>query len=235
MGYVDSTGLALFKAKQDLANVERFAQKSEIGSVYTYKGSVENKDALPKSGASVGDVYDTQDTGMNYAWTGSAWDALGTTIEVDAALSTTSTNPVQNKAVKTALDGKASTAAVSDSANGLMTPTQKKKLDGIQDDANAYSHPTVNIGAKTSDLYKVATDNMGHVTGATKVTKEDITALGIPGEITGTPVFKGATTNSAGVTGTVPVPTSGDTDAILCSNGTWMQPMTDSEIEALFK
>ncbi len=54
---------------------------------------------------------------------------------VDAALDADSTNPVQNKAVKAALDGKASTAVASQTANGLMSAEDKVKLDGIEDGA----------------------------------------------------------------------------------------------------
>ena len=51
---------------------------------------------------------------------------------VDAALDDNSTNPVQNKAVKTALDGKAGTAAATTAANGLMSKDDKAKLDDIE-------------------------------------------------------------------------------------------------------
>lgn len=67
------------------------------------------------------------------------------------------------------------------SAHGLMSAADKKKLDGVEANANHYVHPTSAAGAKASGLYKVATDAQGHVTGATAVTKSDITALGIPG------------------------------------------------------
>ena len=54
---------------------------------------------------------------------------------VDAALDAGSANPVQNKAVKTALDGKAGTAVATASANGLMSAADKIKLDGVEDGA----------------------------------------------------------------------------------------------------
>ena len=55
----------------------------------------------------------------------------GNTIDVDSALSTTSTNPVQNKVITAALAGKASTAAATQSAAGLMSKSDKAKLDGL--------------------------------------------------------------------------------------------------------
>lgn len=62
-------------------------------------------------------------------------------------------------------------------AHGLMSAADKKKLDGVEANANHYVHPTSAAGAKTSGLYKVATDAQGHVTGATAVTKADISPL----------------------------------------------------------
>lgn len=55
----------------------------------------------------------------------------GGTIDVDSALSTTSTNPVQNKVITSALAGKASTATATQSSAGLMSAADKTKLDGL--------------------------------------------------------------------------------------------------------
>lgn len=66
--------------------------------------------------------------------------------------------------------------------DGLMSATDKEKLDGIDEGANNYSHPTHT--AHNAGFYKVTVDGEGHVTAATAVSKEDITALGIPGELT---------------------------------------------------
>lgn len=52
-------------------------------------------------------------------------------VDVDNALSATSTNPVQNKVITAALDGKAGTAVATTSANGLMSKADKTKLNGI--------------------------------------------------------------------------------------------------------
>lgn len=63
-------------------------------------------------------------------------EAGATKTIVDEALDAASTNPVQNKAVKAALDGKASTAVATTSANGLMSAADKVKLDGVEAGAN---------------------------------------------------------------------------------------------------
>lgn len=71
---------------------------------------------------------------------------------VDAALSSTSTNPVQNKAVKAALDTKAGTAVATTSANGLMSASDKTKLDGLQ--AVTYTASNVGEGVYSATKHK---------------------------------------------------------------------------------
>lgn len=62
------------------------------------------------------------------------------------------------------------------------TTAEKTKLAGIAEGANNYVHPSYT--AKTSGLYKVTVDATGHVSAVAAVTKDDITALGIPGQDT---------------------------------------------------
>ncbi len=64
----------------------------KVAGVYHYKGSVANRAALPSAPA-VGDVYNVQDEdGQNVAWTGSAWDALGATVDLSAYSTAEQTN-----------------------------------------------------------------------------------------------------------------------------------------------
>ena len=84
----------------------------------------------------------------------------------------------------------------STSANGLMSSTDKQKLDGIANNANNYTHPS--FTQRAAGLYKVTVNNQGHVTNAVAVTKSDITALGIPGQDTNT-TYNAATTSTAGL------------------------------------
>ena len=84
---------------------------------------------------------------------------------------------------------------------GLMSAAQFNKLEGVAEgatkveasgtngkvkvngtDVTVYSHPSHT--ALASGLYNITTNSLGHVTAGTKVTKADITALGIPGEAT---------------------------------------------------
>lgn len=56
--------------------------KPDFSTVYQYKGSVATTNELPGGSASAGDVYNVESTGMNYAWTGTGWDALGSIFEL---------------------------------------------------------------------------------------------------------------------------------------------------------
>jgi hypothetical protein len=63
----------------DFATHEEIADlNNKLTSVYHYKGSVANKDALVTiTNPEVGDTYNLEDTGMNVAWTGTNWDEFG--------------------------------------------------------------------------------------------------------------------------------------------------------------
>lgn len=54
-----------------------------LASVYKYKNTLDNLAAIKAvSNPAIGDVYNAKDTGMNYAWTGTEWDALGSTVDL---------------------------------------------------------------------------------------------------------------------------------------------------------
>ena len=77
---------------------------------------------------------------------------------------------------------------------GLMSASDKTKLNGIANNANNYTHPAHE--EKTSGFYKVTVDNQGHVTDAVAVAKSDITNLGIPAQDT---TYQNASSDSAGL------------------------------------
>ncbi len=56
----------------------------KVAGAYRYKGTVATVGDLPASGNTEGDVWNVESDGMNYAWTGEAWDALGPTIDLSA-------------------------------------------------------------------------------------------------------------------------------------------------------
>ena len=70
---------------------DKFATKEDISSVYHFKGSVETYQdlkALPTAELEIGDTYNVDESGKNYAWTGvtsaydEGWDVLGGTFDL---------------------------------------------------------------------------------------------------------------------------------------------------------
>lgn len=73
---------------------------ANIANVYIYRGSVATYTDLPTTGLRVGDVYNVEDTEMNYGWTGTAWDQLGANAVI--ADNAVTTNKIANNSVTTA-------------------------------------------------------------------------------------------------------------------------------------
>lgn len=74
-----------------------FAKKSDISTVYKWKGSKDTYDQLPTEGNSVGDIWNVKDTNMNYGWTeDGTWDSLGSPVEI---------SPITNEAIDSIVAG----------------------------------------------------------------------------------------------------------------------------------
>lgn len=54
---------------------------NKLSAVFHYKGTVLTVDDLPKSNT-IGDTYNVESNGANYAWTGHEWDKLSETIDL---------------------------------------------------------------------------------------------------------------------------------------------------------
>ena len=76
---------------------KNFAKKSDISTVYKWKGSKDTYDQLPTEGNSVGDIWNVKDTNMNYGWTeDGTWDPLGSPVEI---------SPITNEAIDSIVAG----------------------------------------------------------------------------------------------------------------------------------
>ena len=87
---------AINKAKEGLATEEYVNNK--VSTVYRYKGTVANEEALPDS-AEIGDTYNLEDTGMNVAWNGTVWDPLGIDIDLSGYYSKEELKPIENSEI----------------------------------------------------------------------------------------------------------------------------------------
>lgn len=102
-----------------------------VASAYKYKGSVSTYSALPASGNTTGDVWNVTDTDMNYAWTGTAWDQLGSTVDLSNYLAknnTTAFTPTgdYNPATKKYVDDKSATVMTEAQYSQVSSPVAGK-------------------------------------------------------------------------------------------------------------
>ena len=114
-------------------NFKYFEDASNASCIFTIQSN-ETSIITCAAGELPAPALDGSDNGKVPTVNGTRWEMKKAV--VDDALSDTSTNPVQNKVVKVALDGKASTEVASQTANGLMSAEDKTKLDGIEKGAN---------------------------------------------------------------------------------------------------
>lgn len=89
------SGMDLSVSWSDIEDKPNVALKSDLTAVYRFKGSVATVDDLPISGMEVGDVWNVEDTNMNYGWTGEFWDPLGMTLVVE---------PISDEAIDSILE-----------------------------------------------------------------------------------------------------------------------------------
>ena len=81
-------------------------------------------------------IYPPTSAGTSGQYWKSDGSGAGTWQTLDTAPTANSTNAVTSGAVKTALDAKAGTSVATTEANGLMSASDKSKLDGIASGAN---------------------------------------------------------------------------------------------------
>ncbi len=81
---MDLSGYATKQELEDYATETALQDlENRVTGVYHFRGSVADLDALTAiENPAEGDVYNIEDTGMNAAWTGAAWDEFGTIVDL---------------------------------------------------------------------------------------------------------------------------------------------------------
>lgn len=131
-------------------------------------------DKLPTTSLVVGDVYNIDDTGANYAWTGESWDKLSETIDLTSY------------AVKSEL----ATVATSGSYNDLTNkPTVNQVYQSLSTSTGKlYPLLSANTSTTTANTYKsskfTVQPSTGNITCGT-VNGVDVTTLAKSSDITG--------------------------------------------------
>lgn len=147
------------KLKSDV--LSSYATKDDVNlavtSVYKYRGSVENQEALPQSEQTTGDVYNVEDTGDNYAWDGKKWDKLAGTVDLSGYATTANMNSaLEKKADKTEVE------------SALALKADKTELDKKQNKLMAGTNitiegDTINATAAPYTLPAATKDKLGGV------------------------------------------------------------------------
>lgn len=96
---------------------------TKISTVYKYCGSVATVEELPAENQSVGDVYNVEADGINYAWDGTKWDSLAGVVDLSGYITKEAFEALDNIAVKYSLydNRKFIQLANHDSISGIMT------------------------------------------------------------------------------------------------------------------
>lgn len=107
---------------------------AHLVGVYTYKGSKDTYANLPATGNNVGDVWNVEDTGTNYAWNGTNWDSLSANV-LDStgnsnvqAMSQKATTDELNKKVNTSDNFVKAFTIPNGVRTGTLTADVKQKL-----------------------------------------------------------------------------------------------------------
>lgn len=156
--YANITDLSNYYTKNEvdtLANDLVFNLKLEIGTAFSTE--LEKKvDKVSGKGLSTNDYTTAEKTKLS----GIEEGANKTTI--DTSLSTTSTNPVQNKVINTALGNKVDKVSGKGLSTNDFTNTYKTKLDGIQESATKVETSSTNgyikINGAEAKVYTLPTD-----------------------------------------------------------------------------
>lgn len=113
---------------------------AHLVGVYTYKGSKDTYANLPATGNNVGDVWNVEDTGTNYAWNGTDWDSLSANV-----LDSTGNSTVQAMSQK----------ATTDELN--------KKVNTVDNFVKVFTIPNgVSRGTLTADVKEKLCNPDGH-------------------------------------------------------------------------
>ena len=121
---VKVNGVALSVADKAVnIDLTAYAKKTDIASAYNYKGSVATVSNLPSTGNVVGDVWNVEETGANYAWTGTEWDSLGGAVDLSGY--------VTDKQMDEALEGKVDAVAGKGLSTNDFTTAEKNKLSSL--------------------------------------------------------------------------------------------------------
>lgn len=163
-----------------------------INSFMTYKGQRETMADLPKTDNKLGDVYYVVSEESQYAYNGMTWELIDDT-HGDGGSELVNYKGIKETVDELSQDGNEVgdtwyvkedssmymwNGSAWDSLGEVAPPATSVDWDDITNKPETfYTHPTSPAGAKQSGLYKIATDEDGHVVEATPVTMVDVSSV----------------------------------------------------------
>ena len=143
--------------------------KADMASVFNYKGTKDTIAQLPESGNTTGDVWHvltggTGETNAEYVWNGTAWEELGTTVDLSG----------YQENLSWAVNGEGNTVvsiAQSGADNQNITVTKGYLVSSVTENGtgNAVTNATVSNGVLTLSKGKTFSED-GHKHIATDIT-----------------------------------------------------------------
>ena len=156
-------GVALVPDEKKAVNIDlsKFALKSEIVNAMYWRGTVADVASLPTD-AAVGDIYHVTATGGEHAWDGSAWQELGSILDLSEYSTTEQINglisaAVAPKADKTYVDEQ---LALKSDKSTTYTKTEVDGLVSPKADKSYVDDELAKKADKSTTYTKTETDNL---------------------------------------------------------------------------
>lgn len=159
--------------------------EGKLSSVYSYKGSKATYAELP-SNAAAGDVWNVEEAhdnhpaGTNWAWTGTAWDALGGAIDLSSYYNKTQADA----AIKAAVNAEKALREAADTALDGKITTNTQAIAKINGDAstdgsiaNAIKQAKDYADTKTGDISTELANKVDKVEGSSLIPNTKLTLI----------------------------------------------------------
>ena len=172
-----------------------------LASAYKYKGSVAKYENLPTSDQEIGDVWNIEDTGMNYAWTGSVWDSLGCTVDLTGYVTLNTAQSISGIKTFTA-------QPVISTANGLKFDSGNCKLRIYNTSASPTDYAAIEVRSNSTSTNRnlfIDLANNSLVVGTASGTADTTYKVNVKDTFNATTIYENGTALSSkylGINGT---------------------------------
>lgn len=168
----DTNKIKLSDGEHSYTDLPYFMGDGGDRSLLTFKGSVQNYDSLPND-PEIGDVWNVEETGANYAWTGEEWDKLSETVDLSGYL--TKDEATAQYATLTLLETKANKATTLSGYN-IEDAYNKEEVDtklDLKTNTSDFNTLEETVSQLNTDVLNIQTNCMNIGNFATAKEAED--------------------------------------------------------------